>query len=234
MNQQNGFIRNNRIPMGRNRVYGNEIQTGSLNIHCKPDYGKCPCDIPINSYEYGLKENCLSFVAEVVIPEGFILVGEQSNIGISLDTTGLSVLGMTQNCQCCDTVLCNTNRNAILLNGLLTYNVVLEGFSAACPLESANVTPGTMFNGTGTVYIDKLLETSYRDVDLRNPEYTIIPEKCEEYITAFDGRSIYANRDSVEYNCLLRNPDVKKTVKLPYRLIIQGIGMADVNPMNNQ
>lgn len=234
MNQQNGFIRNNRIQMGRNRVRGNESQNGSLNIHCEPDYGKYPCDMPINSYEYDVEENCLSFVAEVEIPEGFILVGEQSNIGICLDTTGLSVLGMTQNCQCCNNILCTTRRNAILLNGLLTYNVFLEGFRAACPLESSNVMRSTMFNGKGTVYIDKLLETSYRDVDLRNPEYTMIPEKGEEHITTFDGRSIYANRDSVEYNRLLRNPDVKKTVNIPYRLIIQGLGIADDHPMNNQ
>lgn len=230
MNQQNNFIRNSRMQMGRNR---GQYCPKPVKVECRPDYGTYPCDIPINSFTLGLDQNCYSFVAEITIPEGFILQREQYTTGISIDTTGLSIVGMTQKCQCCDSILCTTNRDGILLSGQVVCDVVLRGFKAACPLESTHCIAETSFNGWATVYVDKLLDISYVDSDPLNEKYFIIAEQGEEYITTFDGRSIYVDRDATEYNCLLKNPDVKKTVKIPYRLIIQGLGTGECNPMNS-
>jgi len=240
MNQQIGFYRNNRTGMGRNGRPNPEMNNNQNTINCCVDRGTQLCDIPINTFEQGTADKYVYFVSEVKIPKGFVLAGPDYVTKILLAGLDLFTVEMTQNCQCGNLSLCTTSKDCVLLNGLVLYNVTLENFRAYCPVEAINVVPVTLFSSYGEVYVDRLLDCvasqtneTFCNSDITpialNPYYRIVPEKCEDYITLFDGCSIYRGRDAQEFYALLSNPDVEKTIHIPYRLVIQSLKTEDCN-----
>lgn len=176
-----------------------------------------------NSYQrnQSVRKYVTEFLATVIVPVGFILSDTNYKIYLTLDKQDVSEVGMTQSRICGPSDDCTTINSGVLLNGNISYNVIMEHFRADQLLESENLTKITAFDDYGNIYVNKILRYGRgRETNIPMPEYSLIPVKGEEFITLSNGQNIFSINNKSDFIMLLGNPNIEKVIHIPYRLFI--------------
>ena len=202
---------------------GNQYQCCPFDAYGINTYGGSYT--PINVVRKHLEDLYIPFTVSVKIPVGFILpLGCQYRHGLAMDKHQLTINNMTQyyvytngnNCSNTEVV----KMQIAVLNGPIYYNLTVSEFIPAQPIQDVNLATNAYFNSSGIVPIDKILSYSafgYESV----PYYTIDVNLKGESITLPEGRCVPKKTNSEEYQCLLANPDIEKTLNFSYVLVIK-------------
>lgn len=176
-----------------------------------------------------VEDICIPFTVSVTIPTGFILpLGCNFEHSISISRAALSMSTMTQYYVCADLDDCNcgcpevSKMQVVVLNGPLYYNVTVTRFAPAQPLQGLTQEQAAYFNKTGKIAIDKII--GYVPIGCEvGASYTIDVVEEKHSITLQDGRCLSRKSNCEEYQCLLVNPDIEKTLNFSYKVIIKSV-----------
>lgn len=176
-----------------------------------------------------IEDICIPFTVSVTIPTGFILpLGCNFKHNISISRAALSVNTMTQYYVCADLDERNcgcpevSKMQVVVLNGPLYYNVTVTRFVPAQPLQSLTQEQTAYFNTKGQIAIDKIIGYVPMGCEI-GASYTIDVVEDRHSITLQDGRCLSRKSNCEEYQCLLVNPDIEKTLNFSYKVIIKSV-----------
>lgn len=220
-------------------VYHNVQTEGTNQVKCCPfdAYGLNtynPYYTKVNVVKDSIEDICIPFTISVKIPVGFVLPPNMCyDQNLALDKSDLSVNLMTQyyvyvDVDGCD---CNCNSTEVVkmqvatLTGPIYYNLTVENFVPAQPMQDINLAQGTYFNSMGVIAIDKVIAYIPFGCEGTAPYYTIDVIAEKETVTLPNGKCVSKRNACEEYCCTLANPDVERILNFSYTLVIKSRSM---------
>lgn len=224
-NQGLGEICDNEQNIIRKDVYFNKSTCCPFDAYGVNTYSKV-CTA-INVVRDGIEDLYIPFTISVKIPVGFItLRGQSFGYNLVMDQSKLSVSSMTQHYVYNDPNNCESSGPEVVkmhveaLNGTIYYNLTLDSFIPAQPIQDTNQAAVTYFNSNGGLPIDKVI--AYIPFGYENTvDYTISIHEEGQSITLPNGTCIDKKHGQEEYECLLGNPDIEKTLNFSYMMRIK-------------
>ena len=186
----------------------------------------------INVVKDHIEDLYIPFTVSITIPSGFIVPqGGCYEHNLAMDKHALSVNLMTQYYVYTDIDSYDCNSTEVVkmqiavLNGPIYYNLTVENFVPAQPIQDVNQSPITYFSKRGSLATDKII--AYIPFGYEAPPfYTIDVVAEKETVTLPGGRCISKKTACEEYKSVLANPDIERVLNFSYVLVINSSSLS--------